>query len=645
MSSSLRSRAGAIVALGAALAACRGTDAVTAGGGTLRSDHSSSMALSADGRRLFVANADTDSVSVVDTQARKLEREIALGTSRPAPDPASGAYAPLVMPRSVVLSPDDTTLYVTGERSGALHVVDVPTGRERSRVHVCSEPIGVVLSGDGVFAFVACSQDARIVRVDTKSATVAGSVDVPNEPWALAWSGGDLLVTHLLGAAITAIDAGAMTKKATWAVPDVAPRGDKVLAHGVARGLYDVAARPGTRELWVAHALLAVDTAQPELDFESTAFPALSLLRSDGTFATTLSTDAESVAGIDGAFADVVSGPHAMAFTRDGDYALVVDTNSEDVLVVDAERRVQAGLVRPLPGKMPEGIVLSPDERFAYVDERSSGDVAVLRLERSGGTLRVGVDGAPIVRLANDPMPPELRLGQHLFYSANSSEYPITTNHWVACATCHMEGRSDAVTWRFEQGPRDTPTNAGGMLGTGFLFRTADRTQVQDYWHTVNVEQGGSFGPVAQRDLLDAIAAYVNLGIPLPVPPTTDASLVARGKEVFQSSGCGSCHAGPRFTDSGAGNPTLDLGGTITLHDVGTCVTSGPFPDVAHEDVASHPRAACLFDTPSLSGLASTPPYLHDGSAPTIRDAVLKMPNPPSSPDDLNALVEYLRAL
>jgi hypothetical protein len=250
-----------------------------------------------------------------------------------------------------------------------------------------------------------------------------------------------------------------------------------------------------------------------------------------------------------------------------------------------------------------------------------------------------------------DPMPPELRLGQHLFFSANSDEYPITKNHWVACASCHIEGRSDAVTWRVEQGPRDTPSNAGGMLGTGFLFRTADRNQVQDYWHTINIEQGGTFDPAVDGDLLGAIAEYVNHGIPLPVPPTTDPELLAASKAIFERTdvGCADCHNGPRFTDSGAGNPQLDLGGTVMLHDVGTCATT-PFADVPHTDVAGHPRAACMFDTPSLSGLASSPPYLHDGRAKTIRD-VLELARGTMgditglSAADEDALVEYLWSL
>jgi len=281
----------------------------------------------------------------------------------------------------------------------------------------------------------------------------------------------------------------------------------------------------------------------------------------------------------------------------------------------------------------------------------------VIDVDRSSGAPRLSVDGPPISRLASDPMPPLLRFGQHLFYSANSDEFPLTQNHWIACATCHMEGRSDAVTWRFAQGPRDTPSNAGGMRGTGFLFRTADRSVVQDYWPTIDTEQGGHFGAASPTDpvlgpLLDAIAAYVNQAIPLPVPPTTDPAKVARGQTLFQSAavGCATCHGGPRFTDSGAGNPTLDLSGPLALYDVGTCVSTGSFPDVAHEDIQGHARQACLFDTPSLNGIADSAPYLHDGSAATLRDLLLQTRGTMGdisalSDDDLDDLVEYLRSL
>jgi cytochrome c peroxidase len=147
------------------------------------------------------------------------------------------------------------------------------------------------------------------------------------------------------------------------------------------------------------------------------------------------------------------------------------------------------------------------------------------------------------------------------------------------------------------------------------------------------------------------IATCVDFAIPVPVPPHTDPALDARGQTIFEDSvvGCSGCHTGPAHTDSGAGNPTLDLTLTVRRHDVGTCVTTG-FPDVAHTDIAGDPREACLFDTPTLRGIASSPPYLHDGSAPTLRD-VLEMTKGKMgditmlSSSDLDALVEYLRSL
>jgi cytochrome c peroxidase len=437
------------------------------------------------------------------------------------------------------------------------------------------------------------------------------------------------------------------------------------------RGIYDAAVRPGTSELWVAHIMLGIDTPQPELDFKRTVFPALSILNANGSELARLSVQANP--GDEGAFGDVVSGPRALAFSDDGALAFVADTDSEDVLIVDAAARVEAQIIRPLPGHLPEGIVWAGGK--IYVQERNSENVAAFAVTRNASGVTVTPDGSPFPTLAADPMPATLRLGQKLFYSANSDDVPLTQNHWVACASCHLEGRSDAVTWKFEQGPRDTPTNAGGLLDTGFLFRTADRNQVQDYWKTIDVEQGGHFNITdpAQKTLLDAVAAFVNEALPAPVPPSTDAThtmtglplaaLRAQGGMVFSDLGCAGCHSGPAKTDSGMNNPSLDLTGPVVstptaggvlLHDVGTCVTAGDFPDVDHPDLDGDARGACAFDTPALRGLTDSAPYLHDGSAPTLDAAVTVMlqatagagqPPPTLSASDRQALIEYLRSL
>jgi YVTN family beta-propeller protein len=613
--------------------------------------HSSSIAIDHLGARVYVANPDADSISVIDTATRTRVAEVLLGEHHPTVA-ADGSFTPVIMPRTVALSVDEQTLYVVGERSGRVYAVSVGSWAVKTGPVVGSEPFGVVASPDGAELYVTVSQDDVVARVNAHSLEVEKKVSVAARPWALGFGADDqtLLVTHFIGAQVTTLSLTRFLVSAAWMMPELTGRTDARLAQGVSRGLYDVAVRPGTTETWVAHTLLTTQTAQPQLNFENTAFPALTVFTADGTLTETLTTDAQDVPGIDGAFADVVAVPRALRFSSDGRFAWVLDLSSEDVLVVDATTHAEASLLRPLPGHLQEGLVVAPDGRSAWVHERGTSDVALLSIDEATGAL--AVEGT-VPLLETDPMPAKLRLGQHLFYSANSDEYPIATNHWVSCSTCHLEGRSDAVVWRFAEGPRDTPSNAGGMRHSGFLLRTAVRTTVQDYWATINVEQGGHFTPgdPVTDPLLDALADYVNGGIPLPIPPTTDAAKVALGKRLFErpSVGCLACHPGEWFTDSGQGNPTLDLSGPVVLHDIGDCVTTG-FADAAHTDTAGHPRAACQFDTPSLRGVASSAPYLHDGSAATLREVLERTRGTMGditalSSDELDALVEYMRSL
>ena len=134
---------------------------------------------------------------------------------------------------------------------------------------------------------------------------------------------------------------------------------------------------------------------------------------------------------------------------------------------------------------------------------------------------------------------------------------------------------------------------------------------------------------------LDALAAYVNsLTSPGRSPKrqsngTMTANATA-GLALFTSLGCQSCHSGPMMTDG-------------QRHDVGTIKPSsgnrlgGPLDGI---------------DTPTLRGLWATAPYLHDGSAATLRD-VLTTANPAGRHGNLSSLtsaqidqlVEYLNQL
>jgi cytochrome c peroxidase len=76
---------------------------------------------------------------------------------------------------------------------------------------------------------------------------------------------------------------------------------------------------------------------------------------------------------------------------------------------------------------------------------------------------------------------------------------------------------------------------------------------------------------------------------------------------VLSEAGCLSCHTGPRGTDAAW------VDGEPVLHDVGTLTD------------ASGQRMGSLLvglRTPPLLGLHHSGPWLHDGSAATLQDAI-----------------------
>jgi len=650
----MKRRSAALLALLATMAQCgprsQAIPSVDAAVAHERFSHAGTIALSPDERSLWVVRPDEDAIAKITVGTQQLEL-VRLGPE-PATD-AQGRFTPAHMPRSLARTEDGTLVAVASERSGEIALIRASDAVIQRRRRVCARPISVAIAEAQHGLVVTCAADEVVLLLDRETLDERARIAVGSLPWGLVVDAREGLahVTHLHGPGVSTIRLGARLElQSTREIPAVSPRGHRTLAHGKPRSLYDVAVDPKSGALWVAHELHGDDTAQPELDFESTVFPAVTVIPRGRGAVETLSVDAR-VAGVDGAFGDVVSGPRSLRFSQDGRRVFVVAQASEDVLVIDAARRVEVGLLRPLIGHWPQGIALSNDGASAWVDLRNTGTVTALalRTDREG---RVSLSRAPrsIEARTTDPMPAEVRLGQRVFFTANDTDVPVTTNRWMACASCHPEGTTNRITWRFEQGPRDTPTNAGGV--DGFLFRTGARRDLREYWKTINVEQGGHFAPddTVLAPYLDAVAAFVSRAIPTPIAPTTDAASAARGRAIFfrDDTRCAQCHHGPSLTDSGHGNPTLDLAGPVLLWDVGTCNPE----DRPHADFVGHPRQACMFDTTALRGLWDSPPYLHDGSAPTLR-ALLVERNVGDrhgrtshlSARELDDLVEFLRGL
>jgi CxxC motif-containing protein (DUF1111 family) len=107
-----------------------------------------------------------------------------------------------------------------------------------------------------------------------------------------------------------------------------------------------------------------------------------------------------------------------------------------------------------------------------------------------------------------------------------------------------------------------------------------------------------------------------------PADSTEQADAVERGRQLFASVGCAVCHR-PKLGDVDG------IYSDLLLHDMGRSLSdSGSYTvletEVASKDKPMQPRAANEREwrTPPLWGLRDSAPYLHDGRAATVAEAV-----------------------
>ena len=119
-------------------------------------------------------------------------------------------------------------------------------------------------------------------------------------------------------------------------------------------------------------------------------------------------------------------------------------------------------------------------------------------------------------------------------------------------------------------------------------------------------------------------------------------ALEKRGYELFKNYGCVSCHQGANvggnmFQVFGVINEYFKKRGNITEADLG------------RYNVTGNPADRHAFKVPSLRMAAYTAPYLHDGSAATLRDAVdamFEFQLGREAPDeDKDAIVAFIKTL
>jgi YVTN family beta-propeller protein len=549
------------------------------------------VSVSPDGRLVIAVNPDSDSITLVDAITLAVIAEILVGDN----------------PRTLSITPDSKKVLVANHGSATLSKVDLRRSVEVTQYPVGSMPYGVVT--DGVHAFVTEFGLGTLSIIDLATGELSTRISVDAFPSGLALSrdGQRLLVTHFFTGRLTVIDLQTSTVRGTASTGAdtnlsqfiaIAPDGTKAYL-------------PQTRSNITNTALL----------FDTTVFPIVNVL--DLAKLQLLVRERITLDTAD----EPVNMPFAVALSPDGKILYLANAGSDDVSVIDLSTNM--GLAHLAVGANPRGIAITPDGSRIFVNNVLDGTLSVIDAE----TLTV----TDTVLITDIPLTPPVLLGKKLFNSA--AEPALTTDNWISCATCHFDGTMDARTWLgFPDGPRNTPA-LFGVAQTLPIHWSGDLDELQDVEVTIKDIQFGdglvpgeghdSLGPphAGISKELDALAVYLaSIEIPLS-PYGGDRETIARGRSLFATLGCHTCHTPPLYTD-------------LQLHDVGTGDPT--------KEKNSHGRGT-NFDTPSLRGIWLTAPYFHDGSAATLQQ-VLRTGTTHNVSDNINdselkALIDFMRTL
>lgn len=589
--------------------------------------HSSTIVIDTVHQKVWAVNTDNNSVAYIDATNNELLAEIPAGDH----------------PRTVALDKEGNA-WVANEESANVSVL-TRTGELLKTIVLPfgSRPYGICFDPQKDFAYVTLQGTGKLVKLDALQRTIIGSVELGRSPRGIAITsdGKRVLVTQFISpqdnGLVRLIDAENMSLQeeivlAFDETPDFEDRG-----RGVPNFLSSVTITPDGVEAWVpskkdntARGLFRDGQA---LEFDNTVRTIVSRID--------LSSNAEAIdMRTDVNDADMAC---AVEFSPYGNIAFIALQGNNKITMIDVASNARLGLLDST-GLAPQGLVFNADGSRLFVHNFLSRTVKVFNTE----DIVLSNNFTPVVEatiptIVQEALDPQVLKGKQLFY--NAADERMTFAGYISCASCHLDGASDERVWDFTdrgEGFRNTHSLLGRRgKGMGNVHWTSNFDEIQDFENDMrNGFKGKGFLPDSVFEKvndplgnpkaglsaeLDALAAYVTSLDKVHASPyrnqdgsMTDEAL--EGKVIFQELGCGSCHAGPDFTDRKTG----------AMHDVGTIQAS-----------SGKRRGGALpgFGTPTLKGIWETAPYLHDGSAPTLRD-VLVTRNTNNKHGDLSGLTD-----
>ncbi len=271
--------------------------------------------------------------------------------------------------------------------------------------------------------------------------------------------------------------------------------------------------------------------------------------------------------------------------------------------------------------------------------------------------------------------PPKVTLGEKLFQDVR-----LSTNNQKSCLSCHSFslGGADRRSHSIGINGALTEVNTPTIFNARFNYRlnwNGKYTNLADHLDSLmnNPKVMGVRWPEAVRSLQqvpeyarsfdriypdgvtptnikDALVAYeLSLNTPnsrfdrfLQGDKQALNQAEKEGYRLFKANGCVSCHQGVNV----GGNmfqPFGIIGDYLT--DRGNITTA----DLGRFNVTKNAADRHVFRVPSLRNVAVTAPYFHDGSAPTLEDAVGKMTKYQLGrtlpTEQIQSIVQFLRTL
>jgi len=584
---------------------------LAAGSQTDAGDYYSPTALAVDGAGQFLYIAEHTAIQIeeFDTTTELVTRAFSLAKA----------------PTGVAIS-SSGLLYVTaGDYNGKLYVINTTLWTLQDTIDVGHTPMSPVLSGDGTLLYVCNRFDGTVSVIGTASGVVLTTIDVPREPVAavISLDSAYLFVANFLAtgalspgntsAAVSVIQTSNNTKVADISLPNgsvalrgicLSPDGNYAyVTHQLSR--YQMPMLQADRGWIMTNAVSIIDLSTRQyvntflLDevYKGAGNPwACACTDTNELCVTGAGTHELSVIDRNGLHNRLSNLPYAGGFSDDAN-----DVPHDLGFLADLRERINLG------GKGPRSVAVIA--RKAYVAEYFSDSLSIVDID---------TEDVDHVLLGPQNSPDLARKGERLFYDSS-----ISYQNWLSCSSCHPEARPDGLNWDFGPG---SPRNTRSHLYTPMT----PPTNIEGNCPTAYDEILGGFpgdlfvhNPSAGTDS-NAIHEFMLSLEPVPSPYLLNGQLSANaqnGMSIFEAR-CSSCHSGEYFTD-------------MSMHDVGTGYGGGE-----------------SFDTPTLSEVWRTGPFLQDGRAATMLE-VLTTYNPSDqhgvtsglTEQELNNLAEYVLSL